>query len=165
MAAMEDVLARRSRGRDRDRGMTLIELMIAVVVVALLAMVAYPSYLEIILRNNRTVAHSALTELASRQESFFVQHKRYADTIRELGYPSSPTGLRNDGSLADLDQDTPNDLIYRLQLSSAAPFNGDNNYRIEAVPAGRQASDSDCGTLFLTAAGTRGATGDGDNCW
>lgn len=147
------------------RGFSLVELMIAVTVVALLAMVAYPSYVDIIVRNNRAVAHSALTEIASRQESYFAQNKRYAGNIRDLGYPSSPTGLRNNGGLADLDQGTPSDLIYRVQLSTAAPFDGDNNFRVEAVPAKGQTRDEDCRTLFLTAAGTRGATGDGDDCW
>lgn len=158
-------LARARRGGHGQHGVSLLELMIVVVVIAILAMIAYPSYTNIVIRNNRAVAQSALTELASRQESFFAQNKRYAANIRDLGYPSSPTGLRNNGNIADLDQGTPDDLVYRLQLSNAAPFDSDNNFRVEAVPANIQTRDTDCGTLFLTAAGTRGATGGGDDCW
>lgn len=141
------------------------ELMIAVVIVGILAAIAYPSYVDIVVRNNRAVAHSALTELVSRQESYFTQNKQYASNIRDLGYPSSPTGLRNNGGLADLDQGSTDGLVYKLQVSNQAPFDNDNNFKVEAVPANIQTRDTNCGTLFITAAGTRGTTGGGDGCW
>ncbi|MEQ8798667.1 MAG: type IV pilin protein [Salinisphaeraceae bacterium] len=153
--------------RRYQRGMTLIELMIVVTVVGILAAVAYPSYVNVVVRNNRSVAHAALSDLVARQENFFTQRKRYAQTIRELGFPSSPTGVRNNGALDDLDKSpNPSDIVYHLQVSSAAPFSQDTNFRVEAVPTNMQTRDNDCGTLFITAAGTRGATGDKpDECW
>jgi len=147
----------------RSRGVTLLELLIAVALVGILATIAYPSYVDVVVRNNRGVAKSALSELTSRQESYFVQNQQYASVITDLGYPSSPTGLRNNGGLIDLDDANADKggMIYRLQVTSNSPV----AYRVEAVPTGIQDNDSECGTLFITQTGQRGATGDGDDCW
>lgn len=149
----------------RPAGFTLLELMIVVAVIGILAMVAYPSYMDVVVRNNRSVARAALTDLVARQEAYFTQHKKYADTILDLGFPSSPTGLRNSGALDDLDTaPNPGDIVYKIQVSAVAPFTDDINFRVEAVPTNFQAQDNKCATLFITAAGTHGATG-GDDCW
>ncbi|MDN5863588.1 MAG: type IV pilin protein [Salinisphaera sp.] len=124
-------------------------------------MVAYPSYVDTVIRSHRSAARAALTGLVARQEAYFTQYKQYAGTITALGFPSSPTGLQSDGGLVDLDATpSPSDLVYKLQVSSAS----NTNYKVEAVPAGLQTKDNDCKTLFITATGTHGSTG-GGNCW
>lgn len=152
-------------GHRRQNGFTLMELMIAVAIVGILAAIAYPSYVDIVVGNNRAVAHSALAELVSQQESYFIQNQKYANNVRDLGFPSSPIGLRNNGGYIDLDKKSSNDAIYELQVSPGDPFSGDYNFKVEAVPANIQTRDSGCGTLFITASGKRGATGSGDDCW
>ncbi len=54
--------AHRSPTLPRQRGFTLMELMIVVVVVAILSMVAYPAYTQFVQKGRRTQAKAALME-------------------------------------------------------------------------------------------------------
>ena len=55
----------------RRRGFTLLELMITVVVVAILAAVAMPSYLRHIQSSRREMAKAALLDAAQKMESYY----------------------------------------------------------------------------------------------
>jgi type IV pilus assembly protein PilE len=80
----------------KERGFTLIELMIAVAVVAILAAVAYPSYTQHIRKGNRSAAQAQMLDLANRQQQYLLVNKRYATKaeIEGTGYtlPKEVTG-------------------------------------------------------------------------
>lgn len=64
---------------NRQVGFTLIELMIAVVVVSILAMVALPSYNEYVLRGKIPDATSNLATKRVQQEQYFQDNRQYVD--------------------------------------------------------------------------------------
>lgn len=66
-------------------GFTLIEVMIVIVVVAILAAIAYPSFTRYLIRADRTDAHEALVILHQAQDRFRSQGSTYASTLAELG--------------------------------------------------------------------------------
>lgn len=68
------------------RGVTLLELMIVVVIIGVMAAIAYPNYREFAARAKRNEAKALLLEIAARQERFYLQNSRYG-TLVELGYP------------------------------------------------------------------------------
>jgi len=61
----------------KAKGFTLIELMAVVVVIAILAAIALPSYQEYILRGKITEAFSSLSELRLRAEKWFADNRTY----------------------------------------------------------------------------------------
>lgn len=89
--------------RRRRRGFTLIELMIAVALVAILAAVALPSYTEYIKRSSRGAAQSELVELAAVQEKIFLNSNAYASSVTTAYSGSSTGGL---GVTTGLSRDT-----------------------------------------------------------
>jgi type IV pilus assembly protein PilE len=62
----------------RHFGFTLIELMIAMAVVAILATVAYPSYQQYMARGYRSAGKQFLLDLAQREEQYLLDQRQYA---------------------------------------------------------------------------------------
>jgi type IV pilus assembly protein PilE len=67
------------------RGVTLLELMIVVVIVGILAAVAYPSYRDSVDRAKRNEAKALLLEIAQNQERYYLQNNSYGSLV-QLGY-------------------------------------------------------------------------------
>lgn len=75
----------------RDRGFTLIELMIVVVIATILLSIAIPSYQAQIRQSRRVEAKTALLDLAGREERFFTTNPGgYTAAAANLGYTAFP---------------------------------------------------------------------------
>jgi len=75
-------------------GFTLIELMIAVAVVAILARIAFPSYVEYLKRGHRSSAQSLMLDLANREQQYLLDNRSFlgggasaVTTLLPLGVP------------------------------------------------------------------------------
>jgi type IV pilus assembly protein PilE len=69
------------------QGITLIELMIVVVIIGLIAVIAYPNYREFVARANRNEAKAALLRIATNQERFYLQNNSFTCDLTRLGFP------------------------------------------------------------------------------
>lgn len=129
----------------RQDGITLIELMIVVVVISILASIAYPAYQDQVRKAKRAEGQTALMDLANRMEKYAYTNGSYVGA-----------------AVATLMGSTTTESGYYLLQFSAAPTA--TAYTLQAVP---QAPFSDplCQTLSLTQAGVKGATGGGGQCW
>lgn len=155
----------------RARGFTLVELMITVVIVGILFAVGLPSYHAHVLRTNRTVAKSALAEIVSQQESWYVEHKGYATQLSRLGYAADTLYLSSSQVLSAASSDT---ALYQVTLagnpaSTTCPPGGAasrTGFTVVATPVNTQAEDSQCGKLCVTSLGTKLAGGSQKaSCW
>lgn len=81
-----------------SRGFTLIELMIVVVIVGVLALVAYPAYQSSVIKANRAEAKSYLLDVAQKQQLFFNDSRTYAESALELN-STAPERVANNYSV------------------------------------------------------------------
>ena len=81
----------RDMNKSPGNGFTLIELMVVVLVAAILAGFAVPSYQNYVLRSGRTDATVALLKLAAAQEKFYLQNGVYAPEQPQT-FPGHPIG-------------------------------------------------------------------------
>lgn len=128
-------------------GFTLIEVMIAVLIIAVLVGIAYPTYDNHVTNSRRAAAASCLVERAQFMERFYTTNMTY------VGAPD-PAECQDLGDHYDL---TIDDVDART-------------YTLTATPIGRQAAkDTKCGALSLNHQGVRSvadsATWSAEQCW
>ena len=142
-----------------QHGVSLLELMIVVAIVAIISAFAFPSYMQYVVSTKRTVATSALLQVADRQQQFFMDNKQFTSDLTNLGFAANPLVLADDGNNVAAGD---SDAVYSISLSNVAV----TTYTITAAPLHGQASrDTDCASLTLDQAGARGNSGGGDDCW
>lgn len=66
------------------RGFSLIEVMVAVAIIAILGAVAYPSYLDYLKKGRRGAAQTFMMEVANRQTQYLLDTRGYAINISDL---------------------------------------------------------------------------------
>lgn len=145
-----------------QRGFSLIELMIAVVVVAILASVALPSFLGTIRKGRRAEAISALTAVQQGQERWRNNHAAYADNSALSTAPPAGLGVP-----------TPTASGY-YSISLSGTSSTDYIVTATAVTGKSQASDAGCQVMALRMQGGNLARGSGtssvdwtdpNRCW
>ncbi len=131
----------------KKTGFTLIELLIAIAIIAILSAVAYPSYVQHVLKTKRTEAQSTLIELANRQEMYYLDHRKYAINLQtELGLSANPFITENG--------------YYSIATSSVRAT---ADFTLTATAISTQAADTECATLSITHELAKSATTDA--CW
>jgi type IV pilus assembly protein PilE len=143
----------------RNAGFSLIELMVTVLVVAILASIAVPTYTAQTRKSRRTEARSAILDLAGREERVLSVSNAYSAVPTDVGYTGStwPTAGISVGN-----------GYYTVMVT--APDTGQtgvtNSFLITATAVGTQANDAACATFSVNQLGQQTATGtDSTNCW
>ncbi|MFY9513405.1 MAG: type IV pilin protein [Rubrivivax sp.] len=125
------------------RGFSLIELMIAVAVVALLAAVALPTFNDSIRKGRRSEAFAALAQVQQAQERWRTNHSNYADNS-QLSLPVVPA---NSGDPVGLGvPGTTGSGYYTITIGSS-PTGTSYVTTATAVAGTSQAADAGCQVL------------------
>ena len=137
----------------KNAGFTLLEVLIVVAIIGILAVVAYPSYRDHVLRSGRSDGIAAIIAVQMAQERLRASCAQYA---ANLG------GADNCGTSTVRAGSTSPEGLYTIGISGASG----NGYTVTATPQGKQATDTACNpiTLTVSAANPNGAKGNAD-CW
>ena len=76
-------------------GFTLMELMVTVVIVGILAAIAYPTYMDYVYRSRRSDGQNALLNLANYMEHFFTENNTYTGATLTSGGVTGSLGVTN----------------------------------------------------------------------
>ncbi len=126
----------------KQKGVTLIEMLIVVAIIGVISAIAYPSYQSYVLKGHRTQAMGDMVKVQLNLEEHFTQNSNY----------NSPVINGSTCSICDSDNDR-----YTFSLSSAA-----NSYTITATAKADKGQDQDeCGNLTLNQNGA----GTPADCW
>lgn len=112
-------------------GFTLIEVLIALALVAILTTVAFPSYRDYIVRSSRSAAQTELLELSSVQEKIYLNANAYSGDVAAAYNGTATGGLGKTGGRTD-------DGKYTLALATAGQM-----YTLTATPVSGTAQQND----------------------
>jgi type IV pilus assembly protein PilE len=153
----------------RNQGFTLVELIVAMVILATLAAIAIPSYNQYVLKSHRTEAKSALLDAASLEERFFSTSNIYTNDPTKLGYGVAATPVPVGTGYYIISNIT---VTLALPPTGAIPGGTPATFTITAVPApgSMQVNDTQCAVFTINSAGqqtalTAGAVDNTANCW
>lgn len=155
----------------RYEGFTLLEIMIVVVIIGILAAIAYPSYQRYVTEARRAEGQRLLLLAAAQQERFYSQCGYYAISFTPAATPV-PVNLCNANAAAGVlgvKNNLPDIPYYSLTVTPdpATTNNIATSYLLTATPSGIQlTNDTQCGNLSLSSQGVKGQTGPfGVSCW
>ena len=138
---------------NRMRGMTLIELMVVLAIVAILSTLAVGSYRRYVMRANRTDATSALLRIQVAQEKYFLQNNTYTTDVTD----PSPTGL-------GVASPTPNGF-YNITVTPGLTGSIATSFSATAAATSTQTQDTSCQTLTIDDQGLRNSAPSTTECW
>jgi len=134
------------------------EIMIVVTVIAVLAYLAMPAYLESVRKSRRAEVQASLMGLTIALERYYMEQSPSTYAGATLGNGSSDIYPNQ----APIDGSTKFYSLALVNLSTIA-------YQVSAAPIGRHAGDK-CGTLIVNQLGVRSVSGQQsgitwENCW
>jgi len=129
------------------RGVTLLELLIVLLIISILAAIAYPNYREYIIRAKRTEAKAALLQIATQQERFYLQNNTYTTNMTNLGFPVAGAFLSDSDS-----------YIINVGAADANDFTATATFQLGGDEAGK------CLTFQIDGRGAKTSAPDTD-CW
>ncbi len=138
-------------------GFTLLELMIVVVVIGILAAIAYPSYQQYVNKGRRSDAKAALLDIQLEEEKWRANNTTYTATLSNLGFSTK--------TINSLTAYFSPDEYYTLTVTGASG----TAYTATATYTGVQTGDTDCKTLSINQDGTKTSTNSSNvassDCW
>jgi len=143
----------------KTSGFTLIEMLIAIAIMGILTMVAYPAYTDSTRKSRRSDGMAAVLSVQVAQEKFRGSCPFYAQNIGA----SNVCGA-NAGASTVAVGTTSNEGYYTLSIEAATATG--NAYTIVATPTGSQADDTTCSPMKIAFSATNpGGLKTPVGCW
>lgn len=134
----------------RLRGITLIELMIVIVVLGIIAAIAYPNYRDFAARGKRNEAKAALLQIATQQERFYLNNNTYTEDLTDLGFPVDDDFVTDSGAYTI---DIPPGSADSNNFTAVATYNNDDTeaakcktFTIDGTGSKTSLPETDCWT-------------------
>ena len=146
---MNRIVNRGSAPGRRIGGFTLVELLIAMMVIAVLASVAFPSFMQSVRKSKRSDATTMMTQAAGNLERFFAANGTYTTVLNDIG------------------MDAVSDKGYYKLVIQAGPTGIASSYIItaKAMAGTMQSKDTGCTALQIDSLGVQTPDPATSDCW
>ncbi len=141
----------------KQRGVTLIELVTAMLVVSILTAIAIPSYTSYMRKTRRADAKSMLNTAAQQLERCYTRMNSYNDGTNDVAGGTCPLALGANAT---------NTYSLAIAFDTTPGLPAGQSYTLTATALGKQALDTACGNFTLDQMGKQGVSaGTVASCW
>jgi type IV pilus assembly protein PilE len=119
--------------------------MVTIMVAAILAAIAIPSYTSQVRKSRRTEARNAVLDAAAREERLFATTNKYSQTTTDLGYATLPQTIGGG--------------YYEVDVKCTPDVATCSGFTATAAPLGNQVKDTACATYRVDQTGKQQVTG------
>ena len=139
------------------KGFTMVELMIVIVIIAIIASIALPSYEQFMQKGRRADGKNMLMQLSALQERFYSENGFYGRMTDIVGVGNIDSDEGHYNVTVDCSPDS----------AACAAASRPQFYTLTAAPQGGQVNDTDCGNFLYDQAGNKTVSGSDpkNNCW
>ena len=121
------------------KGLTMVELLIVVIIVGIMAGIAFPTYTAYAIRSNRSDGYVLVNEVLQAQERFFANQLSYSADLTDIGYITA----------GNVDTEAGH---YKVSAAACAGGTIAECVVVTGVPQNNQVSD---GNLSINSRGTK----------
>lgn len=134
----------------KSSGITLIEILITLAIIAILSTIGYPLYSDYVIKSRRTDAKAALMQIIQAQQRHYTAHSTYTTDLSKIGYPKAAAVLSDGGHYAITATSCGAGITSCVTLT--------------AVP---QFTDDDCKNMILDSTGAKSVSASSTTakCW
>ena len=151
----------------KQKGFTLIELVVTMLIASILAAIAIPSYSNYVRKSHRTDAKNALLDLASLEERYMSTNNAYSVTWADLGYAGTT------GAAIVVGSNFYQVAVSKIDATPPSPTNLTGtpaSFALTATAINDQLKDTTCRTYTYNSVGQRTASDASSNdttssCW
>ncbi len=109
---------------------TLTELLVALVIVGILVLIAYPNLMPLITNAKSTEAKLQLEHVYNLEKTYFYQHSRYSTDLSDIGYEQERLVTENGQANYRISVTTEGNNRFKAQAVSVTDFDGDGVYNV-----------------------------------
>ena len=126
------------QGLAKNRGFTLIEMVVVLAILAIIVSIALPNYQDYLKRSRRSDAMISLQRIVNEQEQFYFDWNTYTDSFEDLDMsPLSPEGFYR------LSIETANDTLFIARAVPVADASQSGDGGFERHSTGKEGWDPD----------------------
>ncbi len=122
-----------TRAFRRERGFSLTELMVVLVIIGVLVLLALPKLLPLVTKAKTTEAKLQLKHVFTLEQSYKYEHDRYSTTLSEIGFEQ--TKLITEGGQAryKIEVLSADESSFVAQAVSVVDFDNDGTFNVWTV--------------------------------
>lgn len=116
-----------------QRGFTLTELLVVIVIVGILASLTLPRFLNVTTKAKSTEAKLMLKHLYNLQKAYYLEHDVFAQTLAELGFEQEPLKTEGGEARYKIELVEVTEAGYRATATAVVDFDQDGTFNVWSI--------------------------------